>query len=292
VSSSAPNRPDLISLAGITSEFPDGFVPRCPGCKYDLTGLSESRCPECGTRFSIPTLLAAWQARKSATINDGDFYLAVLLSLIAWYPADISEPIVLVWRVPLLMGLWFLVWFWFRRRREEFREASEAHRLLWVWGPCISTAMGLAATPGLNVIVAAAMLAVGLLATVTSWRRSPVMTMFILTLALTIPVVVMALFGGALLMQGVAGRGLSQHWSFADYPRWYWQGVPGRARGISNPDAITIGSAILGIGLVGVVGVGVCWFRLARAFWARRAQAGNRASAATGRANNRRVRAP
>ena len=52
------------------------------------------------------------------------------------------------------------------------------------------------------------------------------------------------------------------------------------------------GSGVTVVGVVGVVGVGVCWFRLARAFWARRAQAGNRASAATGRANNRRVRAP
>jgi fucose permease len=31
----------------------------CPTCGYNLTGLSETRCPECGTRFTIDQLLAA-----------------------------------------------------------------------------------------------------------------------------------------------------------------------------------------------------------------------------------------
>src|SRR5438477_4181330 len=30
---------------------------RCPLCRYDLRGLSESRCPECGYRFDWPDLL-------------------------------------------------------------------------------------------------------------------------------------------------------------------------------------------------------------------------------------------
>jgi uncharacterized paraquat-inducible protein A len=31
----------------------------CPKCKYNLTGLTELRCPECGTRFTLDGLLAA-----------------------------------------------------------------------------------------------------------------------------------------------------------------------------------------------------------------------------------------
>jgi hypothetical protein len=31
----------------------------CPVCGYPLTGLTEARCPECGTRFTLDQLLAA-----------------------------------------------------------------------------------------------------------------------------------------------------------------------------------------------------------------------------------------
>jgi hypothetical protein len=34
----------------------------CPTCGYNLTGLSESRCPECGTRFTLDELMAAQPA--------------------------------------------------------------------------------------------------------------------------------------------------------------------------------------------------------------------------------------
>jgi DNA-directed RNA polymerase subunit RPC12/RpoP len=34
----------------------------CPTCGYNLTGLSESRCPECGNRFTLDELLAAQPA--------------------------------------------------------------------------------------------------------------------------------------------------------------------------------------------------------------------------------------
>ncbi len=31
----------------------------CPTCGYNLTGLSESRCPECGSKFTLDELMAA-----------------------------------------------------------------------------------------------------------------------------------------------------------------------------------------------------------------------------------------
>jgi DNA-directed RNA polymerase subunit RPC12/RpoP len=34
----------------------------CPTCGYNLTGLSESRCPECGSRFTLDELMAAQPA--------------------------------------------------------------------------------------------------------------------------------------------------------------------------------------------------------------------------------------
>jgi hypothetical protein len=36
-----------------------GNAITCPTCGYNLTGLSESRCPECGTKFTLDQLLAS-----------------------------------------------------------------------------------------------------------------------------------------------------------------------------------------------------------------------------------------
>ena len=38
----------------------------CPTCGYNLTGLGEARCPECGSRFTLDELLAAQPARAAA----------------------------------------------------------------------------------------------------------------------------------------------------------------------------------------------------------------------------------
>ena len=35
------------------------FAISCPTCGYNLTGLSESRCPECGSKFTLDELAAA-----------------------------------------------------------------------------------------------------------------------------------------------------------------------------------------------------------------------------------------
>lgn len=36
----------------------------CPNCEYDLTGLSEARCPECGTQYTLNEL---WQQQHPPT---------------------------------------------------------------------------------------------------------------------------------------------------------------------------------------------------------------------------------
>jgi hypothetical protein len=43
----------------------------CPTCGYNLTGLSESRCPECGAQFTLSELYAAQPARAGAEIEAG-----------------------------------------------------------------------------------------------------------------------------------------------------------------------------------------------------------------------------
>ena len=41
----------------------------CPACGYNLTGLSQATCPECGVRYSIDELLAAQPGREDSEIE-------------------------------------------------------------------------------------------------------------------------------------------------------------------------------------------------------------------------------
>jgi hypothetical protein len=41
----------------------------CPACTYDLKGLRETRCPECGARYTIDELFASQPTRAAAEIE-------------------------------------------------------------------------------------------------------------------------------------------------------------------------------------------------------------------------------
>ena len=45
----------------------DGIV--CPTCGYNLTGLTATRCPECGTQFTLDQLLASQPKREQVEIE-------------------------------------------------------------------------------------------------------------------------------------------------------------------------------------------------------------------------------
>ena len=47
-----------------------GDVLFCPKCGYNMTGLYEARCPECGSRYTLDQLLAH-QRRQSTEVSDG-----------------------------------------------------------------------------------------------------------------------------------------------------------------------------------------------------------------------------
>jgi hypothetical protein len=57
-------RAERLSRAGA-----DALV--CPTCGYNLTGLSESRCPECGAQFTLNELLAGQPSRAAAEVETG-----------------------------------------------------------------------------------------------------------------------------------------------------------------------------------------------------------------------------
>ncbi len=41
----------------------------CPTCGYNLTGLSEARCPECGTKFTLDELIGLQSTAETAEIE-------------------------------------------------------------------------------------------------------------------------------------------------------------------------------------------------------------------------------
>lgn len=43
----------------------------CPVCGYNMTGLSEARCPECGTRFTLDQLVIAQPKTDTHTLPEG-----------------------------------------------------------------------------------------------------------------------------------------------------------------------------------------------------------------------------
>jgi len=42
----------------------------CPVCGYNMTGLKEARCPECGAQFTLDQLLAAQPQREVTGLTD------------------------------------------------------------------------------------------------------------------------------------------------------------------------------------------------------------------------------
>ncbi len=256
---------DLVSRAGIGTGFPAGFVPRCLKCRYDLTGLKRSRCPECGTAFAIPELIAVWKARnRKLKASDADVIAAGLLSFAAIVPTNLEILTQFFWKVPVLLALWMLVIVSYGRRAEELREPHEGHRLLWVWVPCIVTVVGVAPTPWLNLVAAGVLLALGVGATVVAWRRAPGPTVSALTVTVAAPAAAVVLLAGALVVGALGGERLGSYWSAADYPSWYWAGVPGRARGISNESAVRIGGVALVLGVLTLAAIVGMWAMLTR----------------------------
>ncbi len=58
------------------------FVPQCLACGYELTGLADGACPECGERFRHAGLIQAHEARQAARVDPAA--LPAVLSVITF----------------------------------------------------------------------------------------------------------------------------------------------------------------------------------------------------------------
>lgn len=250
---------DLVSLAGISRAPPQGFRARCPRCRYDLAGLPDSKCPECGLPFTLRGLIADWELRRDRPRGDVDLVVCMVLALAGSLPADLGDAGQALWKVPLVVLMWGLACVWAARHKREIEQ--EGHRLLWFWIPCTSTALGLSATPTLNVVVALVMAVVAIACTLIAWRRSPVSTAVIATATLSLPVAVGLFMGIGLLLSALAGKSRGYYWSPADYPGWYWRNVRG-VRGVNNRDAVRLASILIAIAGAAALALIPMWVRL------------------------------
>jgi hypothetical protein len=257
-------RVDLVSAAGIAGGLPGGFVPRCRGCRYDLRGLADSKCPECGAAFTLAGLIADWRARQDAPPNNWDFILGALLAFVAGIPMEVRDPVAFVFKACSLIAMWVMAWVWFNRRAEEMLD--EGHRLLWLWVPCAASVLGLLQVPLLNLGAAFLATIFGVVTTVVAWRRSPAMTVVIATTVLTTPIACIVIMGFGLLASATAGKAHGHYWSPADYPAWYWRGVPGRVRGMDNGTAIKFSLVMIATGAALAVALVPMWIVVGRAW--------------------------
>ncbi len=81
----ARNTPHGFTVSDPTLPTPDenvaGFIPRCTECRYDLSGIPEGVCPECGTPFQLAALRQSWFAPQLKRKVDPRWLLAGCMAL-------------------------------------------------------------------------------------------------------------------------------------------------------------------------------------------------------------------
>lgn len=214
------------------------FVPKCLDCRYELSGLPDGRCPECGLAFTYAALKRLWQAKqakkRALPVKVLNFVLLVAMfgpmCLVSFEEFWVLTA-ALTWYT-LLLACWLYInrnWWIVRSWVLLFFLVVLFHLLFLI-----------AATPiGLYAGVAIAAIAV-----IICWlalRWSPLVSSIMLLVLLVLPT-----GGSGLLMLVMSNDDLAtgRHWSSFDMPTQHgWMAMPAK-------DALHGGQMIIVIAVV------------------------------------------
>ncbi|MBN1347749.1 MAG: hypothetical protein JXQ73_34000 [Phycisphaerae bacterium] len=110
----------------------------CPVCQYDLRGLTENRCPECGHAFDPTTLpLVRTPPDRVSPLATLALGVAVLLawSQYSWGMTRINTAAQIVW----IVLMWAFAAAWMVLRRRAWSRQGQQYRLLWLLVLCAGT---------------------------------------------------------------------------------------------------------------------------------------------------------
>jgi len=105
----------------------EDLVPYCPKCGYNLTGLKEHRCPECGAAFDPIALLREQLNQPAAKkLSPSSLFASIFASVCAVLAAiELGGPPGLLILVTLLL---LLLMYFGRRGKNSVSNASRAGR--------------------------------------------------------------------------------------------------------------------------------------------------------------------
>jgi hypothetical protein len=211
------------------------YIPLCPVCRYDVSGLPDGRCPECGNRFTHARIRALWENRRQRKPpGHGAMTAALILALppICLIPG-------LVYQLIAVPVMWALAYIWLMQHGETVKE-GRGYWVLWLLVPCIRTPIGFEGT-GLQMPIAtiAGVLAVAVLQ--YALRHSPRESLAILLGSLAVATLPFGVLSSLIGLQGAQ----SQHyWGAWDVPKFFpklpWMG-PTHVRAMTNAGMLRFG---------------------------------------------------
>jgi hypothetical protein len=228
----------------------------CPDCSYDLVGLQDGRCPECGGSFTHVKLRKLYWARQAMLQERRKAGITIAAG-------------VTIFALPLLCSLnttlgvagalacWTIaaaIWFWFNRKTW----IAHAYVVLGLNIPLVLMMLSLAATSYGRLwcmLLAAMVCAVSVMAL----RWSPLISGLILILAGAFPILLLALAMYSQASIRIAG---GHYWSDFDQP------TPTGWRALPAYQSVVVAKWIAGFGVAVVIVVLIyarrAWVRLTR----------------------------
>lgn len=230
---SSTEQPIQVEVAARTA-----FSPTCSDCRYDLAGLPDGRCPECGlafTRASLERLWLAKQARNRA-VPMASINAVLLIMMVA--PTCLTQAMdvqvlatVLVWYTALLTTFLII---------NRDRWIAYSHLLIFFLVPLLVILPTVAATPiGLYAATAIAMIAAVICWLALKW--SPLTSAIVLLVLFAVP---LAGFGALMFTMALEDIAAGRYWSSLDKPTPFgWVAMPA-------PLARQAGVLIIGVAIV------------------------------------------